>query len=1109
METLRRLNNRAYDIEEITQGVDKVERLAGDWLATAALPEIAARRLQDERPETLADLASMLEEGTGKKLLDEIRQHFDEFISEEKRLMADRYTAAADSSSGTMYTTICLAVLSLGLGVILTISTTRSITKPVHQLSAAARRVAQGDLTQEVDGGTGAEMQTLAASFRDLQSGLRDAGDLQVAQDWLRNGQAQLADAIRGDQDVAALTSSILTFLVRYMDSHLGAFYTVAGEDESGDIDDIDNRITLHLAATYAIASREHIATEIQIGDGLIGQVALEKQYLVLTEVPDDYLAINSALGDVLPTNILVWPVVHDGMLKGVIEIGSLDTVTDAMIELLSLSNDTIAIAIDVAASRVRLQKLLNASQVQSEELQLSNQNLAQQSARLQASEESLQAQSEDLQQTNEELEEKTESLQRQRKDLLITRLTLEKQAEELKLSSKYKSVFLANMSHELRTPLNSMLILAKVLATNDEDNFTADQIEAANVIHDSGQNLLTLINEILDLAKVESGMMEAQLEPVRLQDLVHDLGSQFKLLAEVKQLTVELHLTDDLPETLLTDRQEVEQVIRNLFSNALKFTPSGSVSLRVPRVHDNTQFRRSDLTPEGAIAFSIIDTGIGIPEDKQKLIFESFQQADGSTSRNYGGTGLGLTISREFARLLGGEILLESVEGEGSTFTLCLPLNPKLKSESTPVTVASQPPQVPASSDHVESAPDASQSHVAAEPMRPDRSILIVEDDRSFANVLGDLCRRKGFRCLSAGTGVDALQMIAEHKPNAVLLDLNLPDLDGMTVLNELKNNLATRHIPVHIISGNERGNAALVQGALGFLSKPISTDDLVQAIDSIEQVLNSTIKHLLIIEDDGAQQDLIADSIKIKGVEITEAASGAEGLGLLQSGTFDCLIIDEGLRDLSGFELLTMLEEEAVATPPVIMLTSQDVSANERQTLEKSGVSIVVKEQAAAGLLVDKVSLFLHSVESSLPESQRREIRMLHNCSEQLQGQRILVVDDDMRNVFALSAVLQRKGLKVSVAENGRLALDLLEQEEVDLIIMDVMMPVMDGYEAMCRIRQDQRLADVPIIALTANAMPEDRAKCLEAGASDYLTKPVDVDRLLSLIRVWIFKQ
>ena len=490
-------------------------------------------------------------------------------------------------------------------------------------------------------------------------------------------------------------------------------------------------------------------------------------------------------------------------------------------------------------------------------------------------------------------------------------------------------------------------------------------------------------------------------------------------------------------------------------------------------------------------------------------MIFESFQQADGSTSRNYGGTGLGLTISREFARLLGGEILLESVEGEGSTFTLCLPLNPKLKSESTPVTVASQPPQVPASSDHVESAPDASQSHVAAEPMRPDRSILIVEDDRSFANVLGDLCRRKGFRCLSAGTGVDALQMIAEHKPNAVLLDLNLPDLDGMTVLNELKNNLATRHIPVHIISGNERGNAALVQGALGFLSKPISTDDLVQAIDSIEQVLNSTIKHLLIIEDDGAQQDLIADSIKIKGVEITEAASGAEGLGLLQSGTFDCLIIDEGLRDLSGFELLTMLEEEAVATPPVIMLTSQDVSANERQTLEKSGVSIVVKEQAAAGLLVDKVSLFLHSVESSLPESQRREIRMLHNCSEQLQGQRILVVDDDMRNVFALSAVLQRKGLKVSVAENGRLALDLLEQEEVDLIIMDVMMPVMDGYEAMCRIRQDQRLADVPIIALTANAMPEDRAKCLEAGASDYLTKPVDVDRLLSLIRVWIFKQ
>lgn len=512
--------------------------------------------------------------------------------------------------------------------------------------------------------------------------------------------------------------------------------------------------------------------------------------------------------------------------------------------------------------------------------------------------------------------------------------------------------------------------------------------------------------------------------------------------------------------------------------------------------------------------------TAIGIPEEKQKAIFESFQQADGSTSRKYGGTGLGLTISREFAKLLGGEILLQSRPGVGSTFTLYLPLEPirktKAAAEQEPTFRASgvEPEQSADRNDVVPTPIDLSQTAFLpddrAELGPDDRTILIVEDDRRLAQVLMDLCREKGFKCLAAGTGGSALEMVNAYKPSAVLLDLGLPDMDGMVVLDELKRDLSTRHIPVHIISGRDFELVARTKGALGCLKKPVSTDDVLQALDGIEKLLHSTVKHLLVVEDDEPTRKLIAHAIKIKGVEITEAASGEEGYQKLQTGMFDCLILDLGLGNMSGVELLQKLKAESFPVPPIIVHTGLDISADEQRASEAFGCSVVLKGPASMGILADKVSLFLHSVESALPENQRRAIRMLHDPAEMLREKKILLVDDDMRNTFALSKVLEKAGMKVVLAENGQLALDVLAKEDdVDLVLMDIMMPVMDGFEAMRRIRQQEHMAKLPIIALTAKAMPEDRAECFEAGANDYVTKPVDVDRLLSLIRVWIFSK
>ncbi|MNI11819.1 Signal transduction histidine-protein kinase BarA [compost metagenome] len=740
----------------------------------------------------------------------------------------------------------------------------------------------------------------------------------------------------------------------------------------------------------------------------------------------------------------------------------------------------------------------------------------------LKQSEEKMKIQSEELQAINEELEEKTNYLEMQKSDIekqnaviQLAKQDLEIKAEELELASKYKSEFLANMSHELRTPLNSLLILSKSLSNNDDGNLTEDQIESAKVIYSGGLDLLTIINDILDLSKVEAGKLNIHLEEVKLDSLLRNLQVQMSPVAKEKGLKFVLQLEEGIPEAVITDMQRTEQILKNLLSNAFKFTKAGAITVRIHKPEPDKRFI-SGLLASNTIAISVNDTGIGIPAEKQKAIFEAFQQADGSTSRKYGGTGLGLTISRELAKLIGGEIQLQSTPGVGSTFTLYIPT--RVEDTNIRLTrdeVLSGPSQA-AATTHLSNVEPHSASifvdddRAEIEPQSKERVLLIIEDDIHFAKVLMDLSKKKGFKCLVAGDGFSGLQLAKQYVPSAVLLDLGLPDMDGLKVLDHLKHHSETRHIPVHIISGTDLSAASLKKGAVGFLSKPITGEDIDRVYAKIENVLNERIKQVLVVEDDVHNQKAIHELLKNKKVEIHSAYTGRDGLEQLKEKEFDCVILDLSLPDMSGFEMLQlMVQDNDKELPPIIINTGKELSETEYKELNRFTDSIVIKGVNSPERLLDEVSLFLHSVQKSLPPEQIHLIRRAHESDETLKGKKILLVDDDLRNTFALSKVLRQHGLDVVMADNGLLALEKLEKEEqIELVIMDIMMPIMDGYEAMEKIRLNPKHSNLPIIALTAKAMAGDRDKCMEKGANDYMTKPVDTDKLLSLIRVWLFR-
>jgi CheY-like chemotaxis protein/HAMP domain-containing protein len=1022
-----------------------------------------------------------------------------------------------------------------------------SLTIQVRAIAEVATAVTRGDLTGQITVETQGELDALKNNLNQMIGNLKDTTEKNNEQDWLKTNLAKFSRMMQGQKDLEAVSRLIMSELTPLVSANYGAFYIMENDNSAS---------VLKLIASYAYKERKHVANRFHLGEGLVGQSALEKKPILLTSVPDDYIRITSGLGEAAPRNILVLPILFEGEVKAVVELASFLPFSQIHQIFLDQLAETVGVVLNMISANMRTSELLEQSQQltqelqsqskelqqQQEELKKSNSDLEAQTKSLRSSEELLRDQQVELQQVNEELEEKASLLAEQNRkveqkndEVESARLALEEKAEQLAVSSKYKSEFLANMSHELRTPLNSLLILSKLLTDNKDGNLTQKQIEYAQTIHSSGSDLLSLINDVLDLSKVEAGKMEVNAAETPVPELTGSLERSFRALAEQKGLMFNVEIHPDVPPMIYTDGQRVEQILKNLMSNAFKFTTDGTVSLTVRRPEPNRRFLQPVLNRGAVIAFAVSDTGIGIAGDKQRLIFEAFQQADGTTSRKFGGTGLGLSISREIARLLGGEIRVESTPGKGSTFTLFLPANYRPAPEWRDVlqgttTVDDQPrtPRItpntswrptPAQTAKITAPPPTRERRAAQyvveddhEQIEPgDRTVLILENDANFARVLLDMAREKGFKGIVCLDGDSGLAAAHEYHPDAITLDIDMPGLDGWKVLERLKHHPSTRHIPVHIISGIERRQQGLKAGALAYLSKPVSKEALDDAFARIATFIDDIPKHLLVVEDDDAQRKAIVELIEHEDVEITAVDSAEKAMQELSSNKhYDCVVLDLGLHDMSGFDFLEKVKSDPTkADLPIIVYTGKQLSQAEETSIKKYAETIIVKDVRSPERLLDETALFLHRVEGKLPEQKRKMLEQLHDADAVIAGKRVLIVDDDVRNIFSLTSVLEDHGMNVRFAENGKDALAALKEDPgVDAILMDVMMPEMDGYETTRAIREMAEFKSLPIIALTAKAMKGDREKCIAAGASDYITKPVDNEQLLSLLRVWLYK-
>lgn len=1018
------------------------------------------------------------------------------------------------ASRGLYGIVIGLLVLTGILVVFIAVFISRRIVNPIRTLSSSAKQAAGGDLEHEIRVTAKNEIGELADSFNNMLRGLRKTMEENTAQNRLMTGQADLNLKMRGEPDIHTLGANIISYLARHLGVQIGAIY----------IDDEEDRHKLKMIGSFAYNRRKNLANQYMPGEGLVGQAALEKKHILISNCPGDYITIHSGLGESLPRHILVYPFLMNEKLKGVLELGSLNPFPDFSINFLDRVAESIAIALHSVSSRNRTASLLEKTQrqaeelrTQQEELRQANEELEEHAEALKSSEEKLQAQQEELRQTNEELEEQTERLETQKRDienknrdLEKARRLVEEKARDLETTGKYKSEFLANMSHELRTPLNSILLLSRLMADNKDHGLSPDHVESAQSIYSSGSELLELINEVLDLSKVESGKMELFIENVTLRDISNSMERHFKPLAEEKKLKWNVEISHDLPDVIRTDRQRAEQIIKNFLSNAFKFTESGGVTMRIHHPEDR---------PGNTIAFSVIDTGIGIPEDKRKLIFGAFQQADGTTNRQFGGTGLGLSISRKFSKLLNGEIQMTSNRDKGTTFTLYLPYTLEkapahnLSPKAGPPPTGPVPPVPPPGDLHIEPPAPSKQLESIEDDRKlvspDDKSILVIEDDPVFVKVLRDLAHDHGFKCLIAGDGETGLHFADFYKPSAILLDIGLPRLSGWAVMSRLKDNPATRHIPVHFVTAADKQIEALKMGAVDYITKPVSPEMLDKVYDKLNQVIFKKVKDLLVVEDNKEQAKAIAKLIGNHDVRVTIASTASEAHEQLLSSSFDCMVLDLGLPDMSGVDLLDKTRNnDSVRRIPIIVYTGRDLSIEEKGIIDKYAESTIIKGAESHQRLLDETTLFLHRVEKNLPKDQQKMLRLLHDKEAVLAGKNILIVDDDMRNVFSLKKVLTQKGINVRVGKNGREGIDVLnDNPDTDLVIMDIMMPEMNGYEAMEKIRKQERFKDLPLIALTAKAMKGDRAKCIEAGASDYLAKPVDTDRLFSVLRVWLY--
>ncbi len=1094
---------------------------------------------------------------------DEYNKRLHDIISKIKEVTA-KATQYANDIAGTAHkrgeqvisrlnrivTSISLIVLLLiFVGSWLSIMITNSISKPLTQGVEFASSIASGNFHVSFDLDRQDEIGDLANALNHMAKTLREEDERKNAEDWLINGKGHLDDTLRGEQDIERLCQTYISFLVKYIDAKLGLVYLVT---QQGD--------TLHLIASHAFSERDGNYNKLNFGQGLVGQAALERQTLIFNNLLGNAPSLNFSVGRKIPPHFAILPLVYDDEVLGVIQLGGFNPFSELDKRFLERCKESISIALQSAQSRNKVQQLLHETreqaealkahqietertnkeleeqaaalrsseaklQEQQEELRIINEELQEQTKALQESQVRLQQQQEELRVTNEELEERNQALQDQKDATFAQNRKLEKiqgelelKAEEVERASRYKTEFLANMSHELRTPLNSIIILSQLLAADKECTLSEKQKEFANTVYSSGQDLLSLINEILDLAKVESGKIDIAAQPVVFDELTGSLYRIFSPLAAQKSLSLSFNVAEDLPENITTDPQRVQQILRNLLSNAVKFTEQGSITMTI-RPGDPAQDPADlPLPPASAVVFTVNDTGIGIPPDKQDIIFEAFQQADGTTSRKYGGTGLGLSISRQMAALLGGELRMHSSPGKGSSFMLYLPqhfdtLNSRARTqdrEGKPK--RKHAPRRPecdiVAAETLARLPDSFPRDDRENICPEDRTLLIIEDDSGFVPGIMELAHSRGFKCLLAPDGESGLHLVQAFSPSAVVLDVTLPGIDGWQVMEHLKGSPETRHIPVHFISAADEHLEGMKMGAIGFLQKPVTIQELEHALFTVEEALSSPVKKLLLVEDDPQQQRNVKELIGNSDVITTAVATGEEALELLDKESFDCMILDLRLQGMSGFDLLAKIRQaDKLSNLPIIVYTAQDLTADEQANLSRFAERIIIKGARSPERLLDETTLFLHRVETNLPKAKQRLIRMVHDKETELQGKRILIVDDDMRNLFALAGILEERGMEVLEAANGKDCLTRLEKNpDVDIVLMDIMMPEMDGYEAIREIRRQERFHKLPIIALTAKAMKDDRTKCIQAGANDYLSKPVETRKLLSLLRVWL---
>ncbi|MCF2490931.1 response regulator [Dyadobacter sp. CY347] len=1048
----------------------------------------------------------------GKKIMDDLRLTTERIKAEENKILQQRLE---QQQIYIQYTPILLVVAAL-ISILITVfaymrikndmdkrlaaqlleeQKYASTERRINRIEQITRQVSEGDYSVRSQDDLDDDLGRISAALNKMTASLEQTFNDLNTKNWLQTGMVEVSNAIRGERILKKLAANLIETITRYSKAHLGTIYIQ------------DNDWNFRLASSYAV---ENAPDAIVPGAGLAGQVIESKKPVVVYDVPENYLRVTSTLGETKPATLVILPLIYAYECIGIIELGFLSRPDKLEIQFLESNLESIATGINSALDYLKLQNFLEETQAQSEELQTQhnelenlNAELEAQSQKLQASEEELRVQQEELQQTNEELEERSGLLEEKN-------MEIQKKAEELELTTRYKSEFLANMSHELRTPLNSILLLSRLLSENDEKNLNSEQVEYATVIQSSGNGLLGLIDEILDLSKIEAGKMELDYVNVTVKEIVDDLKGMFGPVAREKGLDFAINIENGVPLVIETDKMRLEQILKNLISNALKFTSQGSVRIDIKRKPGS----------ESLLSFAVTDTGIGVAPEKQLHIFEAFQQADGSTKRKYGGTGLGLSISRELVKLLGGEIELTSKLNEGSTFTLSIPV------AKTYATNNAEPKTyfLNHSEEALKTKPEGNDARFISTVIpasiaddrdniqASDKTILIVEDDTMFAKSLLDYTRKQGYKGIVAVRGDEGLELAQTFRPMGILLDIQLPVMSGWEVMDELKSRSETRHIPVHIMSSHRMKNESLLKGAVDFIDKPVAFEKMEEIFKKIEFVVSKQSKKVLIVEDNSMHAKALAYYLSSFNINSQLKSDINEGLDALQNNEVDCVILDMGIPDKKAYEMLEMAKmNPGFEHIPIIVFTGKSLSMTEELRIKQYADSIIVKTAHSYQRMLDEVSLFLHVVEESKKTPQKTSDRQkLGGLSEILKGKTVLIADDDVRNIFSLSKSLENFKMNVLTALDGKEALQRLEENpNVDVVLLDMMMPQMDGYETARRIRENYKWRSLPVIAVTAKAMTGDREKCINAGASDYITKPVDIDQLMSLLRVWLYEK